>query len=558
MLKELLLQFFICLLPVFAYQLWHDIDHRWKNHQLYIVVVCGASIVLCKLTAIDFYGLQLNYQMIPFMTGAIYGGIPVLLSLSIIYAATYIGSYDNIEHYIGLLFYIGVASLLIRFLLTALQQISGNIKIKKMLSIAVIMMTITSILLFSLLDRNNFVWTWSRVLQIVMFIAMFFIAAWYVFFRFEAIIRKKVVYDNYKQLYTNYFIEVEKLQQFIDRSSLGVIIIDNSGNITQINSYIIAILNHKSSHESSDKLLGSSYEHFFNQVDSKFGVKLLQDALAGKTASLAQVRLDQDFYLCTTVSLYDIHNSEISGAALIIQNITELAQLRDEVGRMERLSIVGQMAASITHEIRNPLAVIRGFIQLMRERSPAGQHEYYRIVMEELDRANLIISDFLSLAQNREVQKELTSLNHIISELLPLLKADANLRGQTLLVKLQEPLPHLLLNDREIKQLLLNLVRNGMEAMEDNGTLCIFTYSENEYVYLKITDEGAGISEEALKHLFEPFFTTRSKGTGLGLPLCLSIVEKHNGWIDVKSTEGVGTSFIVKFQIPVEMSAISH
>lgn len=558
MLKELLLQFFICLLPVLAYQLWHDIEHRYKNHQLYISVVCGSSIVLCKLTEIDFYGLQLNYQMIPFMTGAIYGGIPVLLSLSIIYAATYFGSYDSIEHYIGLLLYISVASLLISFMLTALQQLSGKEKMKKMMLIAVVMVTITSILLLHLLNRNNVIWNWTRMLQIGSFIAMFFIAAWYVFFRFEAITKKKMVFNNYKQLYMNYFIEVEKLQQFIDRSSLGVIIIDKRGTITQINNYIIAILNQKSSQESSVKLLGRSYEHFFNQAGSQFGVKLLQDALAGKTASLTQVRLGQDFYLSTTVSLYDLHNNEISGAALIIQNITELAQLRDEVGRMERLSIVGQMAASITHEIRNPLAVIRGFIQLMRERSPAGQQEYYRIVMEELDRANLIISDFLSLAQNREVQKEMTSLNPIISELLPLLNADANLRGQTLLVKLQEPLPHLLLNDREIKQLLLNLVRNGMEAMEDNGTICIFTYSEGEYVYLKITDEGDGISEEALKHLFEPFFTTRSKGTGLGLPLCLSIVEKHNGWIDVKSTEGVGTSFIVKFQIPSEMSGVSY
>jgi signal transduction histidine kinase len=216
---------------------------------------------------------------------------------------------------------------------------------------------------------------------------------------------------------------------------------------------------------------------------------------------------------------------------------------------MERLSLVGQMAASITHEIRNPMAVIRGFVQLIQERSPQNQFEYFRIIMEELDRANLIISDFLSLAQNRELKMEKASLHATINDLVPLLNADANLRGQTLEVQLCEGLPDMYLNDREMKQLLLNLARNGMEAMEDKGVLRIYTTCSESEISIHIADEGIGIPEDKLDHLFEPFYTTKTRGTGLGLPLCLSIAERHNGRIEIESFEGKGTTFIVTFDI---------
>jgi signal transduction histidine kinase len=216
---------------------------------------------------------------------------------------------------------------------------------------------------------------------------------------------------------------------------------------------------------------------------------------------------------------------------------------------MERLSLVGQMAASITHEIRNPMAVIRGFVQLLQERSPQSQHEYYRIIMEELDRTNQIINDFLSLAQNRELKMEFASLNASIQDIVPLLLADANLRGQSLKVNLCPELPGMMLNDREMKQMLLNLARNGMEAMGEKGVLSISTTYMDQEVSIHIRDEGVGIPQEKMKHLFEPFFTTKTRGTGLGLPLCLSIVERHRGKIEVQSAEGQGTVFIVTFNI---------
>ncbi|QTH46777.1 hypothetical protein J4772_27180 [Cohnella sp. LGH] len=225
----------------------------------------------------------------------------------------------------------------------------------------------------------------------------------------------------------------------------------------------------------------------------------------------------------------------------------EIHGLKDEVDRMERLSLVGQMAASITHEIRNPLAVIRGFIQLLNERSPAEQKTYFHIVLEELDRTNLIINDFLSLAQNRTAEKELFNLNDLLSDLLPLIWADANMRGQIIDLHTDASLEPILMNSKEIKQLVLNLSRNGMEAMNDKGALKIETTNLPDSVQLRVSDTGVGIPAEKLKLLFEPFYTTKTNGTGLGLVLCMSIVERHDGKIQVESTVGQGTTFIVSF-----------
>ena len=127
--------------------------------------------------------------------------------------------------------------------------------------------------------------------------------------------------------------------------------------------------------------------------------------------------------------------------------------------------------------------------------------------------------------------------------------ADANLRGQSIELKLGTEIPHLHLNAKEMKQLILNLCRNGMEAMDDKGTLTIETRLEGDQVQLYVADTGIGISENELERLFEPFFTTKSKGTGLGLALCMSIVQRHHGTIDVKSRLGEGTVFIISFPV---------
>ncbi|GJM75595.1 hypothetical protein HMSSN036_78110 [Paenibacillus macerans] len=148
------------------------------------------------------------------------------------------------------------------------------------------------------------------------------------------------------------------------------------------------------------------------------------------------------------------------------------------------------------------------------------------------------------------MENELCDLHDIIMELTPLLWADANLRGQTIEVKLDEQVPALLLNGKEIKQLILNLARNAMEAMEGKGQLTMETRLADSGVELLVTDTGPGIPPSQQAKLFEPFYTTKEKGTGIGLALCLSIIERHRGKISVRSGEGEGTTFTVFFRSP--------
>jgi signal transduction histidine kinase len=167
-------------------------------------------------------------------------------------------------------------------------------------------------------------------------------------------------------------------------------------------------------------------------------------------------------------------------------------------------------------------------------------------MISELDRANSIITEFLSISRTKAAELAQQNLNDIINNLLPLILVDATGGNKRVLTDLGE-IPELLLNEKEIRQLILNLARNGLEAMEEGGCLTILTLREENKVTLAVKDEGSGISPEVLDRLGTPFFTTKDKGTGLGLAVCYGIAARHNAQISVESNSQ-GTIFFVKFE----------
>jgi signal transduction histidine kinase len=212
----------------------------------------------------------------------------------------------------------------------------------------------------------------------------------------------------------------------------------------------------------------------------------------------------------------------------IVYNITELKKMETEMARLDRLNLIGEMAAGIGHEIRNPLTTVRGFLQLLEEKQENDQYrQYYDLMIQELDRANGIITEFLFLAKNKTVEFKKQSLNKIIRTILPLIEADAVSSNQCIQLDLQE-VAEISLNENEIRQLILNLVFNGLEAMPPGGTLTIRTFQEGQEVVLAIQDQGEGIKPELLSKVGIPFFTTKDAGTGLGLAVCYSIAARHN------------------------------
>lgn len=549
MLKDLLLQFFLSVLPVFAFLLWHDKERGWNGFRTFIAITSGLSILLCLLTTSSVNDYEVDFRIVPFLIGSLYGGYRAMIALTVLHTALRIPTLSSLEETICFIIFLCFTVLLLLFAIGRFQRASNISRERIGISVIFLQLLVTTIMMSVLMARNGISWTFSSVLDVLMAVAGMLLAIWLSIYIIEGIKEKQQLHNKVNQLSISYGNEVEKLQQFIDKAPIAVMMVDQDGRITHVNVEGLRQFKLADSYNSVDSLKKKPYSRVFQKGAGDLCVTFLEQGLQGNPSGTAPHMEDGKMLLYTSVTLRDVGNQEVTGAVLIAQDITELSVLRDEVGRMERLSLVGQMAASITHEIRNPMAVIRGFVQLIQERSPQNQHAYFRVIMEELDRANLIISDFLSLAQNRELQMERASLNSSINDLVPLLLADANLRGQSLEVDLSEDLPPMKLNDREIKQMLLNIARNGMEAMDEKGVLRIRTSYKNGEISVYISDEGVGMPPDTMKSLFEPFFTTKERGTGLGLPLCLSIAERHGGRIDVQSTEGEGTTFIVSFNI---------
>jgi len=262
---------------------------------------------------------------------------------------------------------------------------------------------------------------------------------------------------------------------------------------------------------------------------------------------------DSKFSQWSTCPLRD-DNGNICGAIATMEDvtdltrngITEMKRIYAEMTRLERLNLVGQMAAGIGHEIRNPMTIVRGYLQLLGTKPEFKSHRStFETMIEELDRANSIISEFLSLVKNAPTEKQCQNINDILRHLYPLLEADTFTQNKQIVLEVGGT-PDIPLIANEISQLVLNLCRNGLEAMHERGTLTIRTYSKGEHVVLSVQDEGSGIPTEHLEKLGTPFFTTKENGTGLGLATCYGISNRHDAKIDVESGSN-GTTFFVRF-----------
>ncbi|HEY8909119.1 MAG TPA: ATP-binding protein [Desulfosporosinus sp.] len=260
-------------------------------------------------------------------------------------------------------------------------------------------------------------------------------------------------------------------------------------------------------------------------------------------------RLEAALAIANKELAFQNEEKEKRAAELVIMEQQQRV-LEKEMARLEQLNLVGQIAAGIGHEIRNPMTTVRGYLQLLGAR-PANEHQKttFDLMISELDRANAIITEFLSLAKVQETDLRFENLNEIIKNLFPLLQADAFTQNKDARIILSDIPNFLPLNAKEIIQLILNLCRNGLDAMNDGDCLTIKTHSTTDEVILTIEDEGCGIPTEHLAKLGTPFFTTKNQGTGLGLAICYRIAQSNCAKIDVSSSPK-GTVFRIRFTIP--------
>ena len=238
--------------------------------------------------------------------------------------------------------------------------------------------------------------------------------------------------------------------------------------------------------------------------------------------------------------------------------VKNLARIQNELVRSEKLISLGRLSAGVAHEIRNPLNAMKGaIVHLQRRKSDDPLvAEYSRLVSEEIDRLSLVVTEFLYFARQSEPKKAPTDLNRLIVTTQHLFEERARESEIRFHNRLSEVLPEVAVDPHQFEQVLMNVIINAMDALPEGGDITFSTRllpgggADNpRRCRLEVSDNGTGISEERMKNIFDPFYSTKEDGTGLGLPLSLGIVENHGGTIRIESKEDVGTTVIIEWPL---------
>lgn len=234
----------------------------------------------------------------------------------------------------------------------------------------------------------------------------------------------------------------------------------------------------------------------------------------------------------------------------VLRDLTERRQDEERMIRSEKLSVIGQLAAGVAHEIRNPLTALKGFTQLLRNKY-IEQSYYFDIMGTEIDRINLIVNEFMTLAKPHYNSFQFNDIERILQSVLSILETQAMLLGVEVDYQTQENLPKVYCNENQLKQVFLNVIKNAFEAMLEGGTVTISVRYEpsEQLIHIKIQDQGTGMPEDVMKRIGEPFLTTKEKGTGLGLMVSSRIIEEHRGTMHITSQPGEGT--LIDIQLPL-------
>ena len=351
----------------------------------------------------------------------------------------------------------------------------------------------------------------------------------------------------------------EQTEQILESILDGFFALDREWRFTYIN----GVAKRLAGFAQDENILGKQFSEVF-PLASAF-VPNYQEAMSGQSAVHSEV-----FYPASR-TWWEVHAYPCAGGmAVYFRDITlrkraiksleeernrlySLLQQKkkedEEIAKLERLNVIGEMAAGIAHEIRNPMTAVRGFLQLLEGKQELNNYRrFFSLMIGELDRANSIISEFLSIARNTSGYIKPGNIKSLVASLYPLLMADALSEEKNVEVNLQE-VPDLIMNEEEIRQLVLNLARNGLEAMPAGGTLTLKTYSDDNQIVLAVKDQGGGIDPDILPKLGTPFLTSKKNGTGLGLAVCYGIAARHNARLDFE-TGPQGTEFRVRFSVP--------
>lgn len=322
----------------------------------------------------------------------------------------------------------------------------------------------------------------------------------------------------------------------------GVIAVDRSLKITSINKEGRNILNMK-------KDITGEYVYKFFEDGEKLK-NILNDAMKrdkGIQGYEVHSLKCGDTRVTVRLHAYPLKNilNALEGMVLVIEDITHVKRLENQVRRAEKLSAIGELASGIAHEIRNPLGIIKTISQTINKDIEDEEiKEGLEIIEHEIDRANKVIQGLLDFAKPSIFNSKIQSIHKIISEVLILMNKYAQQHRVEIKYEVVED-SFINVDADKIKQAFVNIIFNAVQAMPKGGNLNIQLENEDGFSKISFSDEGIGIDENIMEKIFEPFYTTKEKGTGLGLSITHRIIEEHKGYIEIDSKVGVGTTVII-------------
>lgn len=321
---------------------------------------------------------------------------------------------------------------------------------------------------------------------------------------------------------------------------------DLSGHITNVNPQFSEITGF-----SEEDAIGKKVTAFFAAYFQNTVIQYVSEVVQNHQPKVKEMKLihkDGSKLTIEGMILPIVVNDEAKGIIIHGKDVTKLRLAEERLRKTEKLSVVGEMSASIAHEIRNPLTSLKGFVQLLETEDEKHQF-YYRIMQDELDRINHIVSELLLLAKPQEVKFEYADLQKLLYSVISLLKTEALLHNVDIDFRRLPQELEVECEPNQLKQLFINIIKNAVEATAPKGNVVVSVSSTETIVTVTVIDDGCGISEEGLKRIGEPFYSSKEKGTGLGLTVSSKIVQSHNGTMTFSSRKDEGTK--VTIELPV-------
>ncbi|MFD1675901.1 ATP-binding protein [Alicyclobacillus fodiniaquatilis] len=543
MLTGTMFQLSIVLIPILGYHLAAPISHFRKPRidTLVFGFYGGIAAILDQMAPIHIFGFAENFQCVPIILSILYGKRRSgLISVPIL------AVYQLFSDHNGALFAIMaivIYSALPFWMCNRYENYCIAQRIKTVLMLCVFTLviqlgTVTGLLFaFYSTQLSHIVPPLTKLIAVAVPLQFLIMALSMI--AMESVIEEQRMHRALLQSQVALQASEERYRSLVDYNPIGICAVDMENHITLANEAFAQI----SGYEVAE-LLGQSRFKLWFPEDYELATGVMDNIRHLKEVSETEFTLKHKngniiSAQCTTVPI--VVDNEVIGYYSLVKDITELRAAGELLRQSEKLSAVGQLAAGVAHEIRNPLTSLNGFLTLI-DRETSGAGEYISIMQQELARIELISNELLVLGKPQAVHFQQSDLNAILHNVAALLETQANMSNVEIKTELVSAILPVWCEENQLKQVFINVVRNAIDAMPSGGTVTIASVALVGKIGVTIQDTGVGMPEDTIRRLGEPFYTTKGTGTGLGLMVSHQIIQKHDGEIHYESSPGNGTT----------------